>query len=167
MTLVNRKTLARTAIAAAVIATASISANPAQAKKVKVRTASCNAVAMVVDSDPNGLNVRIAPSLKGRIAGSLPYQSQVLIVEQRGSWARINHADIADGPSVPVNGWVAMNRLGVIPADGEPFSGSPQAGDELGNFSQGEDEMRLNGCRGNWVELEPFRYNSPTIWLNR
>jgi len=78
----------------------------------------CEIAAHVIDRDPKGVNIRNAPSDKGKIVGVMKFQNaedeiQVDIVAESNGWFRIKEYDhLGVTKTVKLAGWVHGSRLG-------------------------------------------------------
>ena len=70
---------------------------------------SCDLTLWVSDPDPNGLNVRAAPSIGADVLGTLPTSAEFTAIESQNGWIQFKN---------PISG----------PGDWEPLTAGPQTG---------------------------------------
>lgn len=108
----NRSMLRRAALLAALAAASAAAPAWAQAER------KCELYAHVVDRDPQGVNVRAAPSAQGKIVGVLKFQNAddeigVEIVAESDGWFRIEAFEhFGASKTGKTSGWVHGSRLG-------------------------------------------------------
>jgi hypothetical protein len=141
----------------------------------------CSFGAFVTETDPTGLNVRVLPSLQGKIIGTLPpvvasseldnymVKVEVDILASNNGWFQITNAQEnaaltgkAARPAFKGTGWVSGRKLTV---KSQATTGHAQPSQKAaialrlrngGSFDS--DEMVQSGqlvsCQGNWAQVE-------------
>lgn len=147
-------------VAAILFALTAPAAGPAAAEAVV-----CTRVAgFVVDKDPNGVNVRAAPSIRGKRIGVLPFRKTGTVVDVTGSengWLRITKAEDMEGAVTWKGmGWVHASRLGTSlqrRADrGTPLYSQANVQSAVLHWFAGPGDNYtavLRACRGPWVQV--------------
>jgi hypothetical protein len=148
----------------------------------------CSTRGYVIDPDPAGLNVRLAPG--GEIIDKLPAGAMVEITGQKGGWLRISHAEYpCEGADLErfaktnghegcaeawvklpkLKGWVFARKLGTST---RKYGPEPQvwllarpdtASEKVFEVAKQEAQVTLVGCKGEWLEVE---YQGRTGWLD-
>ena len=134
----------------------SVLAQPANEKK-------CDISAIVIDKDPQGLNVRSGPGTSSRILGKIPTYESVDIIASSGNWVKIRK-DYSDG--FRGTGWVFLPMLGTATrgyeTNGVDLYASPsQQSRKIGRVPRKTD-VKLLGCQGQWAQIE---YRGVKGWL--
>ncbi|MGA9378289.1 MAG: SH3 domain-containing protein, partial [Phormidium sp.] len=119
----------------------------------------CQIYAYVIDKDPQGLNVRANPNIKGEILGKLPTNTDAVLVDiiaSQGNWVEINKAEDASGKVVfQGKGWVYASKLGTstrgydkkkVSVYSRPDSGRKEVG-----TIPSSTQVTLLGCQGKWA----------------
>ena len=127
----------------------------------------CDVAAYVIDSDPNGLNVRSGPGSTQKIVGNLPNQNVegigVHITGSSGEWVRIDRATEQGGDEDRTLfsgvGWVYGPLLGTDGVGwiegGTPIYNEPTKKSRLlARMLAGAEGASVRGCRGRWMYIE-------------
>jgi hypothetical protein len=147
----------------------------------------CSTRAYVIDTDPAGLNVRLAPG--GEIIDKLPAGAMVEITGQKGGWLRIANAEYpcegadlerfakANGHAgcaeawvkLPkLKGWVFAKKLGTSTRKYGPepqvwlLTRADTTSEKVFEVVKQEARVTLVGCKGEWLEVE---FQGRTGWL--
>jgi len=148
-------------------------AAPAKAAGVPQATVACDATVFVNDDDPAGLNVRSGPGSGNAVVAKLREATWAHVIGSNGMWMRIDRATIDDGEGgegraeFSGDGWVYGPLLGVEGAGGEDGRGTvvragPAADARIvGLIAPDDGEATLQGCKGEWLELEHHSYANP------
>ena len=142
--------------AAFILALMAFSAEPAIAAQGNI---TCNLSAFVADPDPNGMNVRAAPSTRARVLQVIPNNSSgvAAVREQRGTWFRVTVITDAetDATLFRGEGWVHSSLLGLEVATNDPrLYGAPDLGSRLvATLIPAETPVTLIGCSGRWAKV--------------
>ncbi len=136
----------------------SVLAQPAKEKK-------CDISAIVIDKDPQGLNVRSGASSSSRIIGRIPTYESVDIIASSGNWVKIKNAEREIGGFLGT-GWVFLSMLGTstrgYETNGVNLYASPsQQSRKIGRVPPRTD-VKLLGCQGEWAQIE---YRGVKGWL--
>ncbi|MBD1836911.1 SH3 domain-containing protein [Coleofasciculus sp. FACHB-64] len=136
----------------------SVLAQPVNEKK-------CDISAVVIDKDPQGLNVRSGPSSNSRILGKIPTYESVDIIASSGNWVKITNAFREIG-GFQGTGWVFLPMLGTstrgYETNGVNLYVSPsQQSRKIARVPRRTD-VKLIGCQGEWAEIE---YRGVKGWL--
>ncbi|MFW9259478.1 SH3 domain-containing protein [Nostoc sp. CALU 546] len=124
----------------------------------------CDILAYVIDTDPQGLNVRSGASRNKTILGQIPINETVQVIGAAGDWVQITNA--SDG--FQGTGWVFVPKLGLT-TQGYGTNGV----DLYSSISQESRKLRripantavkLLGCQGDWAQVE---YQGVKGWLTR
>lgn len=120
----------------------------------------CHVWAYTIDKDPNGVNIRSAPSPTSRIIGKIPYNPEhmhwkVKIKESKGGWVRIEGYNSPDSKTIKTDGWVFSELLGTSLSGSEIklySAPTPNASSQrLPPIAEIVDVTVL-GCKGEWLE---------------
>lgn len=145
--------------------TASMMATAAAAAPVK-----CTKVAgYVIDPDPNGVNVRSAPSLKARRIGVIPKQKRGTVVDIQASdqgWLQITRGENMEGKvTFKGLGWVHASRLGVSLQErhkrGTPLYKRAASDSRAVRWFAGPGDnwqATLIACAGGWLKVRIKRH---------
>jgi uncharacterized protein YraI len=146
---------------------------PAQAAGPAPQVVACDATVFVSDDDPAGLNVRAGPGTGAAVIARLREATWVHVSGSDGAWMRIDRAIIDDGEGAEGRvefsgeGWVYGPLLGVEGAGGDDGEGtsvragpSADAG-KVGLIQPDDGEATVQGCRGQWLQLEHRSYANP------
>lgn len=147
----------------------------------EIKDTPCSFGAFVQESDPAGLNVRKAPSLSGKIVGTLPpviesseldgykVKIELDILGSNNGWFQVTHAhdntSLTGKPQRPVFsgiGWVSGRKLTVksqaSKAYAQPDEKSAVVLSLSDDSSFDNDEMvqagQLIACQGKWAQVE-------------
>ena len=130
-----------------------------QEKQVANSRRNCQISAYVIDKDPQGLNVRNAPSTSGRILKKLATTTpevSVDITASQGNWMEINKAVDGEGKTIfQGKGWVYAPLLGTSTRGYETRSVNAYA--SANNRSRVVGRIPANtsvtmvSCNGNWA----------------
>lgn len=163
---------------AACVPLVAIGAPVDKAPVVPGATRACDVMLNVTDPDPQGLNVRAAPSTRGSIVAVLKPDGEwtsVHVAGQQGEWLSIDRAETIDdnakGGSRTVldkPGWVHVSKLGIS----ELFTGSgtvlrekPAADGKVLLRIKDEDNMptQVLACSGKYIKV---RHGKVEGWTN-
>ena len=157
-------------ILALIVAGSSVRQHPTNAAEL----ARCDVNAYVVDQDPAGLNVRVAPNKSAKVIGKLPNQKvegiRVHITGASGDWVRIDKALEQGGDPDRIlfhgSGWIYSALLGVggmaITEGGTNlYQGRSTQSDVIIRIPAGDDSIKVRGCSGRWLFVE---YKSKRGW---
>lgn len=132
---------------------------------------SCNIFAYVIDTDPQGVNVRSGPGTNYKIIGKLPTTTDETLVDlvasQKG-WVQIGKAESHPRVQFQGRGWVAASLLG-ISTRGYGTKGVNVYADAtnksrvVGRIPPATG-VKLLGCNGSWAKVE---YKGIAGWLTR
>lgn len=146
---------------------------PAKGAGPVARVVACDATVFVSDDDPAGLNVRSGPGSGHVVIAKLHEATWAHVTGSNGAWMRIDRATIDDGEGgegraeFSGDGWVYGPLLGVEGAGGEDGSGTVVRADpvadarKVGLIAPDDGEATLQGCKGDWLELEHRSYANP------
>jgi hypothetical protein len=162
-------------IATCILASAFAAALPVAPAKAAdpAKTAACDATVFVGDDDPAGLNVRSGPGSGHAVIAKLHEATWAHVTGSNGAWMRIDRATIDDGEGgdgraeFSGEGWVYGPLLGVEGAGGDDGSGTivraqPSAdARKVGIIAPDDGEATVQGCRGEWLELEHRSFANP------
>lgn len=134
----------------------------------------CEIRANLMDTDPNGANVRQGAGKTFSIIGSLPSgRADVLtIVAGKGGWVKISNAADEDGETIfDKEGWVFASLLGMTiawnPNDklkkgNHSLYAEPTEKSRVLSRLPPETSVTLVGCDGEWAKV---KYNRKIGWL--
>lgn len=127
----------------------------------------CDIEAVVVDRDPQGMNVRSGPGSSFKVIGNLPTQDvdgvSVHITGSQGDWVRIDRADIQGGDEERTAfkglGWVyapllSVDGVGWVPGGTKIFKEPSVKSRVLARLPADGGGATVRGCRGKWTHLE-------------
>lgn len=155
----------------------------------------CSIDVYSIDDDPNGLNIRAAPSAEAALVATAPnsrvqddedYAVEMHVVGSKAGWLLIDRAWFADygdpakaGEVFSGKGWVSGKLTGTDVGDVElrdaPQASariaatmySPNASSPVGNVHRFE-VGRIYACEGEWAEMEgEFRGETLKGWATR
>jgi SH3-like domain-containing protein len=119
----------------------------------------CDISAMLEDPDPNGTNVRAAPSTGSRVLRVIPVNDAAVasIRGQRGTWFRVaSITDEVEGEALfRGDGWVHSSLLGLRVANGDTrlFAAPNRRSRVLRTLEAEETPITLIGCSGQWAKV--------------
>jgi len=154
-------------IAAAIVWTLALAA-PARSAPGSQKTA-CDISAYVIDRDPNGLNVRSAPSSGARVIRTVSNAGSGVarITGQSGAWFRIARITDAETDAVLFrgDGWVHGSLLGLDVANGDPrlYEAAVARSRMVAKLVADQSGVTLIGCEGGWAKV---RAAGRTGWLS-
>ncbi|MFS0513180.1 SH3 domain-containing protein [Nostoc sp. UIC 10607] len=124
----------------------------------------CDILAYVIDTDPQGLNVRSNASTKSTILGQIPINETVQVVAAAGNWVQITNA--SDG--FEGTGWVFVPKLGLTTqgygTNGvDLYASTSEQSQKVGRIPANTAVILL-GCQGDWAQVE---YQGVKGWLAR
>jgi hypothetical protein len=120
---------------------------------------SCSISAYVIDQDPNGMNVRAAPSAKARVLKVVngPNSGTTKVRGYQGGWFRVSEIAAAeeDATLFKGDGWVHGSLLHVDVAGGDPnlYDGPTRRSQLIKRLSGDQEGVTLVSCSGNWVQV--------------
>ncbi len=144
----------------------------------------CSTEAYVIDTDPNGLNVRKEPN--GEVTTRIPCDAMVRIVAAKDGWIKISAVSYMENPEFAkknhhaydpehdraslenVNGWVSAKLLGTSVRNYSPeetewlLSGNSPNSTKAVPFDDTYACVTLAGCSGDWLQV---RYKNQIGWL--
>ncbi|WP_179064733.1 SH3 domain-containing protein [Nostoc sp. C052] len=124
----------------------------------------CDIFAYVIDTDPQGLNVRSGASTNNTILGQIPINETVQVISATGNWVQITNA--SDG--FQGTGWVFVPRLGLTTrgygTNGVDFYASTSQQSQKVGRIPANTAIKLLGCQGDWAQVE---YQGVKGWLAR
>ena len=133
------------------------------------RAAQCAISAYVTDRDPNGLNVRDAPSAQARVVRTVSNAGSgvAVITGHNGGWFRVSNIDDAESDAhlFDGDGWVHGSLLGLDVANADPrlYASSNPRSRVLARLRADETRVTLTGCAGTWAQV---RAEGRTGWLS-
>ena len=116
----------------------------------------CQTKAYVIDTDPQGLNVRQQPNSQGQIIGTLPLYTEVDVFEHQGNWLLVSPiAPELQEVDFKGEGWVYASLLGLntrgYNSDGVPLYVEPNKTSEVTGHAKSSSSVTMIGCSGEWV----------------
>ena len=143
--------------------------NTAAAAAPEAASVACDISVLVADTDPNGMNVRAAPSTRARVLQIIPVDASGLAVvrEQRGAWFRIagiSNAETGENLFRGI-GWVHRSLLGLGVANGDTrlYAAPDSRSQVLRTLVADETPITLIGCSGQWAKV---RAEGRVGWLS-
>ncbi|HEX4302099.1 MAG TPA: hypothetical protein VHZ78_04865 [Rhizomicrobium sp.] len=131
----------------------------------------CRIKANIVDTDPNGANVRATPG--GKVIATLKNKAdwiEVTITGQSGDWYEISSAlqEDSDGPHGDYNvfrgkGYVHKSTVGLSGLQGTAsvYVGHDEKSGTVGPIVDGDQDVQLLGC---WQDFYKIRIHEGTVW---
>jgi uncharacterized protein YgiM (DUF1202 family) len=140
--------------------TTSLAQTPAKSTPCQIR-------AYVKDKDPQGLNVRTAPSSASAIIGNLPTNTEVKVFASKGTWMLVSPlAPNLHGIKFQGRGWVYTPLLGISTRgyDRNNVSVFARASYQSAVVGQipSSKPVNLLSCQGQWALVEKQRISG---WL--
>ncbi|MEH1764997.1 MAG: SH3 domain-containing protein [Nostoc sp.] len=124
----------------------------------------CDIFAYVIDTDPQGLNVRSGASTNNTILGQIPINETVQVISAAGDWVQITNA--SDG--FQGTGWVFVPKLGLTTrgygTNGVDFYASTSQQRQKVGRIPANTAIKLLGFQGDWAQVE---YQGVKGWLAR
>ncbi len=165
-----------TLIVALLIVSAVFAGAPARAEEVPDGGAiPCDCTAYVIDTDPNGLNIRSGPGTEYPVTATLPTDNsvEVWVTGSVGPWMSIERAYIfaeygmTEDIDKKIAGFIYGPLLAVQTRPGGrmriPLYAEPDVASRVVAALPMEIEVALTGCRGAWVRV---KYGDIEGWLD-
>ncbi|MDJ0595625.1 MAG: SH3 domain-containing protein [Pleurocapsa sp. MO_226.B13] len=116
----------------------------------------CQTKAYVVDTDPQGLNVRTKPDSQSEIRGTLPLHTEVDVFQYQGNWLLVSPIDPElQEVDFKGEGWVYASLLGLntrgYNSDGVPLYAEPNKTSEVTGHAKSSSSVTMVSCSGEWV----------------
>ena len=150
-------------------------ATGAEATSTAADICPCGVTAYVIDTDPEGVNVRNGPGKEYAVTAILPadWPVQVHITGAKGDWMNISDPSVYAPFSEPTQyftGWVwgpalavATRLSGRDPSGLVPLYRDPIAGSTVVTRLPKNTPVTIAGCKGEWVKVN---YKDTSGWLD-
>lgn len=124
----------------------------------------CDILAYVIDTDPQGLNVRNGAGTRNKVLGQIIINETLQVVAALGNWVQITNVS----NNFPGTGWVFAPKLGISTRgygnNGvDIYSHSNLESRKIARFPANTN-VTLLSCRGDWARVE---YQGVKGWLAR
>ncbi|MEL7408852.1 MAG: SH3 domain-containing protein, partial [Cyanobacteria bacterium J06558_2] len=119
----------------------------------------CQTKAYVIDTDPQGLNVRQQPNSKGQIIGTLPLYTEVNVSNHQDNWLSVSPIDPElQRVEFSGKGWVYASLLGLntrgYGTDSVPLYSEPSKENPPIARVDSATAVTMLSCSGEWVLIK-------------